>query len=93
MKSTITTLFIIGSLLLILFGGSGYIKSKINLRRHSYNVETLLAHGYDVEAIEKKIKRSNFNSAIMVLTGGLGLFIIISNANKPVKKQPGNYKS
>lgn len=82
MKSALTTLFIIASLLLILFGGSAYIKSKIGLRRHSYNAETLLSQGYDVEAMEKKIKQSNFNSVVMLLTGGLGLFIIIRNANK-----------
>ncbi len=92
MKSTLTTIFIICCLLLIIWGAYGYAKGRINLRRQSYLTE--LPKGvFTVEEAEKKIKDSVLNSTILLLAGGLGIFIVIYNSNRPGKKKIAhNYK-
>ena len=91
MKSTLTTLFIIGCLVLIVMGSWGYIDGRIDFKRQSFIAQSPTAEGFEAEAKKGEIKKSIFNSTIMLIGGALGIFIIIYNLNKPVKKKKPYY--
>ncbi len=92
MRSALITIFIISCLVLIIRGAYGYAKGRIDLRRQSYLTE--LPEGvFTIEEAEKKIKDSVLNSTILLISGSLGIFIVIYNSNKPGKKKIAhNYK-
>jgi TRAP-type C4-dicarboxylate transport system permease small subunit len=94
MKSTLITIFIISCLLLIIWGSYGYVKGKINLRRQSYVTETPPKGVFTIKEAEERIKDSVLKSTVMVIAGALGIFLVIYQFNKPVKKyKVHTYKS
>jgi len=95
MKSTLITVLIIGGIWLIIQGTYGYVKGKIELRHQSYVYEELKEQGVNVKAEEKKFNRLVSGSTIMLVTGGLLIFILIYILNRPGKKEEihNNYKS
>ena len=86
MRSALTTLFIVGCLALIIQGSYGYIKGKINIRQPSSIEQMMLNNGYTEEQAEKKIKNSIVNSIILVISGAIGIYIVIYYNNRPPKR-------
>lgn len=84
MKATLITLLITGCLLLIIKGSWGYVKGQRNLKR-AMATGTPDYYPEDKEEIDT-IKDAILTSSALLITGALGLFIIIYHNHKPSQK-------
>jgi hypothetical protein len=85
MKSLLTTIVIIGALLLLLWGVSRYITHKIDLREKQAAYALTPGRG---ETAEQKQELQQVNKSIqyaiaILAAGGFLIFIVISHLNKP----------